>query len=112
MRRLNPLYLLAGLLAIATVVFAFATVSSGPPSSGRTGSVYDDGAGGAAALRHYLEAMGATTTNIPRPSRTAAAIVVRPSVASASALGPSAREPTRSTAMRPAGGSAKTALAS
>ena len=64
MRRPSLLYLLAGLLAIATIVFAFATVSSGPPSSGRTGSVYDDGAGGAAALRHYLEAMGATTTTV------------------------------------------------
>src|SRR6185437_6061343 len=42
MRRLNPLYLLAALLAIATIVFAFATTSA-PTASGRTGSVYDDG---------------------------------------------------------------------
>jgi hypothetical protein len=62
MRRVNPLYLVASLLAIATVVFAFATVGAAPTSSGRTGSVYDDGAGGAAALRSYLEAMGANTT--------------------------------------------------
>jgi len=64
MRRINPLYLVALLLAVATVVFAFATVGTAPASSGRTGSVYDDGAGGAAALRRYLEAMGASTTTL------------------------------------------------
>lgn len=64
MRRPSPLYLVALLLAVATVVFAFATVGSAPASSGRTGSVYDDGAGGAAALRRYLEAMGASTTTL------------------------------------------------
>jgi len=63
MRRLNPLYLLAALLAIATIVFAFATTSA-PTASGRTGSVYDDGPGGTAALRRYLEAMGANTTTV------------------------------------------------
>ena len=61
MRRLNPLYLLAALLAIATLVFAFVTTSA-PTASGRTGSVYDDGPGGTAALRRYLEAMGASTS--------------------------------------------------
>lgn len=64
MRRVNPLYLVAVLLAIATVVFAFATVGASPTSAGRTGSVYDDGAGGAAALRRYLEAMGASTVTL------------------------------------------------
>jgi len=64
MRRPSPLYLLAALLAIATIVFAFATVGAAPTSSARTGSVYDDGPGGAAALRRYLEAMGASTTTI------------------------------------------------
>jgi len=64
MRRVNPLYLLASLLATLTIVFAFATVGAAPTSSGRTGSVYDDGSGGAGALRRYLEAMGATTTTI------------------------------------------------
>lgn len=64
MRRINPLYLVALLLAIATIAFAFATVGTAPTSSGRTGSVYDDGAGGAAALRRYLEAMGANTTTL------------------------------------------------
>jgi uncharacterized protein DUF4350 len=64
MRRPSPLYLVALLLAVATVVFAFATVGTAPASSSRTGSVYDDGAGGAAALRRYLEAMGASTTTL------------------------------------------------
>jgi hypothetical protein len=63
-RRPSPLYLVALLLAVATLVFAFATVGTAPASSGRTGSVYDDGAGGAAALRRYLEAMGASTTTL------------------------------------------------
>ncbi|MDP9282822.1 MAG: DUF4350 domain-containing protein [Chloroflexota bacterium] len=63
MRRINPLYLLAALLATATIVFAFATGSS-PTASGRSGSVYDDGSGGTAALRRYLEAMGSRTTVI------------------------------------------------
>lgn len=63
MRRPSPLYLLAGLLAIATIVFAFATTSA-PTASGRTGSVYDDGPGGTAALRRYLQAMGANTTTV------------------------------------------------
>lgn len=64
MRRPSPLYLVALLLAMATIVFAFVTVGTAPTSSGRTGSVYDDGAGGAAALRRYLEAMGANTTTL------------------------------------------------
>jgi hypothetical protein len=64
MRRVNPLYLLAAVLAIAVVVFAFATVGTAPTSSDRTGSVYDDGPGGAAALRRYLAAMGANTTTV------------------------------------------------
>src|SRR5258705_8250015 len=64
MRRVNPLYLLAALLAIAVVVFAFATVGSAPTSSAPTGSVYDEGPGGAAALRRYLAAMGASTTTV------------------------------------------------
>ncbi|MEP6693820.1 MAG: DUF4350 domain-containing protein [Chloroflexota bacterium] len=64
MRRPSPLYLLAGVLAVATVVFAFATVGEEPTSSDRSGSVYDEGPGGAAALRRYLAAMGANTTTV------------------------------------------------
>jgi hypothetical protein len=63
MRRPNPLYLLAALLVVATLVFAFATTAA-PTASGRSGSVYDDGPGGTAALRRYLEAMGAKTTTV------------------------------------------------
>jgi hypothetical protein len=63
-RRVHPLYLLAALLAVAALVFTFATVDTTPTSSQRTGSVYDGGAGGAAALRRYLEAMGARTTTV------------------------------------------------
>lgn len=64
MRRLSPPYLFTAILAIATVVFAFATVGTAPTSAARTGSVYDDGQGGAAALRRYLEALGARTTTV------------------------------------------------
>ncbi len=64
MKRPSPLYLIAAALAVATIVFAFATVGAAPTSSERTGSVFDDGAGGAAALRRYLGAMGARTTTL------------------------------------------------
>lgn len=64
MKRPSPLYLLAALLAIATLVFAFATVGAAPTDTAPTGSVYDDGPGGAAALRRYLAAMGASTTTL------------------------------------------------
>jgi hypothetical protein len=64
MRRPSPLYLLAAVLAVATIVFAFATVGAAPTSYAPTGSVYDEGAGGAAALRRYLGAMGAHTTTV------------------------------------------------
>jgi hypothetical protein len=64
MRRPSPLYLLAALLAVATLVFAFATVGAAPTGSARTGSVYDDGPGGAAALRRFLAAMGADTITL------------------------------------------------
>ena len=62
MRRPSTLYLVALLLAVATIVFAFATVGTAPASSGRSGSVYDGA--GAGALRRYLEAMGARTTTL------------------------------------------------
>ena len=63
MRRINPLYVAATVLFIATIVFAFATASAAPATA-PAGSVYDDGAGGGAALRRYLEAMGARTTTL------------------------------------------------
>ena len=53
MKRPSPLYLLAAVLAALTIIFAFATVGAAPTSSGRTGSVFDDGAGGAHAGGNY-----------------------------------------------------------
>src|SRR3979409_338590 len=64
MRRPSPLYLLAAILAVAVGGCGVATVGTAPTSSERTGSVYDDGPGGAAALRRYLAAMGASTTTV------------------------------------------------
>ncbi|HYR94561.1 MAG TPA: DUF4350 domain-containing protein [Methylomirabilota bacterium] len=65
MRRPDPLYLASAVLAIVTIAVLIAT-TTGPSSAGvsRTGSVYDDGPGGASALRRYLEAMGAVTSTI------------------------------------------------
>ncbi len=64
-RRVNPIYLATALLVVATIVYAVVTVGAGDQTSARrTGSVYDDGPGGAAALRRYLEAMGAGTTTV------------------------------------------------
>ncbi len=65
MRRPDPLYLASAVLAIVTIAVLIAT-TTGPSSAGvsRTASVYDDGPGGASALRRYLEAMGAATTTI------------------------------------------------
>jgi len=64
-RRPDPLYLASAVLAIVTIAVLIAT-TTGPSSAGvsRTGSVYDDGPGGASALRRYLEAMGAVTSTI------------------------------------------------
>lgn len=63
-RRLDPLVVAGGvLLALA---LALAALGSGPGSSdhGRTASVYDEGPGGAAALRRLIEAVGIHTTTI------------------------------------------------
>ncbi len=63
-RRLDPLYLASAALAIVTIVVLIATTTGPTTGTSRTGSVYDDGPGGASALRKYLEAMGAATTTI------------------------------------------------
>lgn len=63
MRRIHPLYVVSALLVVATLVF-LAIAGTGPAGQGRTGSVYDAGPGGAAALRRYVEAMGARTTTL------------------------------------------------
>jgi hypothetical protein len=60
-RRVDPLYLASAALVVITIVVLIATTTGPSSSSSRTGSVADDGAGGATALRRYLEGMGATT---------------------------------------------------
>jgi hypothetical protein len=63
LRRVHPLYYVAlGLFIAALVATALTADSSGGVS--RSASVYDAGPGGTAALRKYLEAMGASTTTV------------------------------------------------
>jgi len=63
-QRLDPLYLASAALAIVTIVVLVATTTGPTAGASRSGSVYDDGPGGASAVRRYLEAMGASTTTI------------------------------------------------
>lgn len=60
-RRIDPLYAGAAALAVFTVAVLIATTVAPSSSASRSGSVADGGPGGAAALRRYLEALGATT---------------------------------------------------
>ncbi len=63
MRRIHPLYVIGAILALASLALAVATsgrTAEGDPL-GRSASVYDDGPGGASAVRGYLEVMGART---------------------------------------------------
>ncbi|MFN2521421.1 MAG: DUF4350 domain-containing protein [Candidatus Limnocylindria bacterium] len=64
MRRIHPLYIGGVLLAIASLALAIATAGSSEQGDalGRSASVYDDGPGGASALRRYIEAMGPRTS--------------------------------------------------
>jgi Domain of unknown function (DUF4350) len=63
LRRVHPLYVLALLLFVAALVASALTADTSGGAS-RSASVYDAGPGGTAALRKYLEAMGASTTTI------------------------------------------------
>ena len=63
MRRVHPLYLVSALLVVVTLVFILVQTTA-PSSGGRTASAYDNGPGGAGALRRYLESMGATTATL------------------------------------------------
>jgi uncharacterized protein DUF4350 len=63
LRRVHPLYYLALVLFVAALVASALTADSSGGIS-RSASVYDTGPGGAAALRKYLEAMGASTTTV------------------------------------------------
>ena len=64
MRRIHPLYVAGVVLAAASLALAIATSgrSGQGDALGRSASVYDDGPGGASAVRRYLDAMGARTT--------------------------------------------------
>ena len=64
MRRVDPLYLASAALAVITIAVLIATTTGPTTGTSRTGSVYDDGPGGASALRTYLAAMGASTTTL------------------------------------------------
>ena len=60
-RRIDPLYLASGVLAVITIAVLIITTTAPSSSATRTGSVTDSGPGGAASLRRYLDAMGAAT---------------------------------------------------
>src|SRR5256712_590021 len=83
LRRVHPLYWLALALLVASVVFTAATAKV-PESVARTASVYDAGPGGAAALRRYLDVMGAATITLqgdafdPDPARAGVLFVLAP----------------------------------
>jgi hypothetical protein len=59
-RRINPVYALAIFLALATIAYAILTTQ--PNYGARTGSVFDNGPGGAGALRRAIERVGGMTT--------------------------------------------------
>ena len=63
LRRVHPLYWLALVLFIAALVASALTADTSGGVS-RSASVFDAGPGGTAALRKYLEAMGASTTTV------------------------------------------------
>lgn len=63
-RRVDPLYLVSAALFVVTIVVLVATAGGGSSTDTRSGSVYDTGRGGAAAFRHYVEALGASTRTI------------------------------------------------
>ena len=63
-RRVDPLYLIAAGLLVITVVVVLVMARGTTGGEGRSGSVYDDGAGGAAALRTYLSSLGAAPTTL------------------------------------------------
>jgi hypothetical protein len=86
LRRVHPLYYLALVLFMAALVASALTADTSGGVS-RSASVYDTGPGGAAALRKYLEAMGASTTTVqgdtfaPDPSEVGVLFVLGPSEA-------------------------------
>jgi hypothetical protein len=63
LRRVHPLYWLALVLFIAALVASALTADQSGGVS-RSASVYDESPGGTAALRKYLQAMGASTMTV------------------------------------------------
>lgn len=63
-RRVDPLIAAGGILLV--IALALAALGTGPENTdhGRTASVYDEGPGGAAAVRRLIEAVGISTTTI------------------------------------------------
>ncbi len=64
MRRIPALPLLTVVLFIALLVLTVAIPTTTGTALGRSGSVFDDGPGGAAILRRYLEALGTTVVPV------------------------------------------------
>jgi uncharacterized protein DUF4350 len=62
LRRLNPLYLLALVLFLVTLAAAAVGTSGDETGLSRSASVYDEGPGGTALLRRWLESAGVATT--------------------------------------------------
>lgn len=61
-RWIDPLYLLALALLVATLAFTVVTTGRTDETGiTRSASIYDEGPGGASVLRRYVEAMGART---------------------------------------------------
>ncbi len=60
-RRVNVLYLVAAALFVATLAFSVFTSGTDETGLSRSASVLDDGPGGAAVLRRWLEGLGVET---------------------------------------------------
>jgi hypothetical protein len=69
LRRVHPLYYVALLMFIAALVASIVTADTSGGTT-RSASIYDQGPGGAAALRRYLESMGASTVALQGDSFT------------------------------------------
>ncbi len=75
LRRVNALYVLAAALFAATLVVTAASTSGDQTGLARSASAYDQGPGGTAVLRRWLEGVGVATTVIqgdrfaPDPAR-------------------------------------------
>ncbi len=63
-RTIDPLLVLGAVLLVVALALTAVAGRGESEGSGRSGSVYDGGDGGAQALRLYFEAMGARTTTI------------------------------------------------